>query len=137
MISLEQFYKGRDKQYACELTPEIEANAVETLRRANLLLGMFYAACSEAHQARGCNSGWRPSAVNACTPGAAKKSNHMLGKAIDMGDDDEQLDAWLMTDAGQKALIEVGLWMEHPSATPRWAHVQIVPPGSGRRTFMP
>lgn len=137
MISLEQFFKGRDKAYACELTPEIQANAVETLRRANLLLDLFYVANPKAAKNRGCNSGWRPAEINACVPNAAKKSKHMLGMAIDIGDDDGQLDAWLMTQAGQNALEQVGLWMEHPSATPRWTHVQIAPPGSGRRVFMP
>lgn len=137
MITLEMFYKGRDKQYACDLTPEIQTNAVETLRRANLLLERFYAANPAAAHSRGCNSGWRPPSVNACTQGAAKKSNHMLGKAIDISDDDEALDSWLMSAEGQAALGEIGLWMEHPSSTPRWAHVQIVPPGSGHRVFNP
>ena len=137
MITQEQFYKGRDKAFACDLTPEIRANAVETLKRANHLLDEFYTCNPSAYRNRGCNSGWRPPAVNACTKGAAKKSNHMLGKAIDIGDDDEQLDTWLMTPEGQSALVRIGLWMEHPSATPRWAHVQTVPPGSGRRVFNP
>lgn len=137
MITLEQFYKGRNLQYASELTDSIKINAVETLRRANELLKRFYAANPKAAQNRGCNSGWRPAAVNAGTKGAAPMSNHMAAKAIDIGDDDEQLDAWLMTEQGQKALTDIGLWMEHPSKTPRWAHVQIVPPKSGRRVFMP
>lgn len=137
MITMEMFYKGRDKQYACELTEEIQTNAKVTVLRANMLLDRFYAANPKAAQNRGCNSGWRPPEVNARTHNAAKKSNHMIGRAIDIGDDDEQLDKWLMTAEGQKALEEIGLWMEQPSATPRWAHVQIVPPGSGHRVFFP
>lgn len=137
MISLAQFYKGHDKQYAAELTAEIRQNAEETLQRANLLLDLFRLANPSNECARGCNSGWRPPAVNAATARAAKKSNHMLGLAIDIGDEDGELDAWLMTPAGQQALERIGLWMEHPSATPRWAHVQTVPPRSGRRVFAP
>lgn len=136
MITIEQFFMGRDKTYAKELTDEIKANAAETVRRANLLLERFYKANPQAHK-RGVNSGWRPSAVNASTKNAAPKSHHMTGKALDIGDDDEMLDTWLMTTAGQKALEEIGLWMESPKATPRWAHVQTVPPRSGRRVFAP
>lgn len=137
MITLEQFYKGRDKAFAKELTPAIKANAAETLRRANLLMDRFEAANPTCKRSRGCNSGWRPAQVNAKTEGAAKMSLHMTGQAIDISDDDGAIDAWLMTAAGQKALEEIGLWMEHPSATPRWSHVQTKPPGSGRRVFYP
>ena len=136
MITLEQFWKGRDKAYAKELTPEIITNAKETLRRANLLLDRYEKEAGVCGP-RGCTSGWRPAAVNAATPRAAKKSNHMLAKAIDIADATGNLDKWLMTPAGQKALVEIGLWMEHPSATPGWAHVQTAPPGSGNRVFYP
>lgn len=136
MITLEQFYKGRDKQYASDLTPEIQKNAEELLRRTNRLLELFQAAVPTSH-VRGCNSGWRPPAVNAGVKNAAPRSNHMLGLACDIEDDDEELDKWLMTAAGQKALEICQLWMEHPQATPRWAHVQSVAPRSGRRVFMP
>lgn len=137
MITLQEFYKGRDKQYPNDLTPEIIANAQETLKRANTLLERFFVSVPGATRDRGCNSGWRPPAVNAATAKAAKKSLHMLGKAIDIGDDDELLDRWLMTPIGRTALEEIGLWMEHPSATPRWSHLQTVPPKSGKRVFYP
>lgn len=137
MITQEQFYKGRDKQYASDLTPEIKANAVETLRRVNGLLDRFYALNPGAEKNRGCNSGWRPPAVNASVENAAKRSKHMLGQAIDVEDIDGALDKWLMTDAGKAALVEFNLWMEHPNATPRWCHLQTVPPRSGKRVFYP
>lgn len=137
MITEREFWKGRDKQYASELTPEIRANAKETLRRVNELLKLFYAANPASAQDRGCNSGWRPRAVNAATHGAALLSNHMKAMACDVGDDDEALDRWLMTVEGQAALTKIGLWMEHPSATPRWCHLQTVPPRSGRRVYYP
>jgi hypothetical protein len=137
MITLEQFYKGRDKHYASELTPEIQANAVETLHRANLLLDKFTAANPKAVVNRGCHSGWRPPEVNASIPHAAPLSNHMTGKAIDIGDDDGQLDKWLMTGEGQSALAALYLWLESPTTTPGWSHVQTVPPHSGHRVFLP
>lgn len=134
MITLQQFYKGRNVQYANELTPEIAANAVETLARANKLLDIFYAKNKSALK-RGCNSGWRPPEVNKSVANAAKKSLHMTGKAIDIEDEDEMLDKWCMTDVGRKAMLDIGLWLEHPISTPRWCHLQTVPPGSGNRVF--
>jgi len=136
MISLAQFFMGRDVTYKSALTPAVTANATDLLQRVNFLLEVFYAANPKAH-ARGVNSGWRPPALNASVKGAAPRSKHMTGQAIDVGDDDGALDAWLMTPLGQKALVEAKLWMEHPSATPRWCHLQSVPPGSGRRVFYP
>ena len=83
------------------------------------------------------NSGWRPPAVNAATPGAALRSKHMLCQAIDVHDPEGLIDNWLMTPQGQDALTKIGLWLEHPSATKGWSHWQTVPPGSGNRVFYP
>lgn len=136
MITLSQFFMGRDKTFASALTPEIVKNAEDLLSRVNFLMAIFYTTNPAAHS-RGVNSGWRPPKLNATVPGAAAHSHHMTGKAIDLGDDDGTLDAWLMSMPGQKALVDARLWMEHPSATPRWTHLQSVPPGSGRRVFNP
>lgn len=136
MITTAEFFMGRDRTYKSVLTDEIVNNALETVKRANLVLDAFYTANPKAHR-RGVNSGWRPPAVNAGVRGAALKSKHMTGEAVDLGDDDGALDAWLMTPEGQAVLAKVGLWMEHPSATPRWCHLQTKPPGSGRRVFYP
>jgi hypothetical protein len=126
MITSAEYYKGRDKQYASELTEEIRKNSIETIRRANALLELFYATNPNAKRDRTATSGWRPPAVNAATKKAATKSKHMLGLAIDIGDSDGKLDAWLMTINGQRALEVIGLWMEHPSATQGWCHLQTV-----------
>lgn len=61
------------------------------------------------------------------------KSNHKEGCAIDLYDPKNSLDMWI-TDL---ILVKHGLYREHPDDTPGWCHVQIVPPGSGRRTFRP
>lgn len=61
----------------------------------------------------------------------------MLALALDFGDDDELMDKWCMTAEGLAALTHIGLWLEHPSATPRWCHVQTVSPRSGNRIFKP
>lgn len=135
-ITLADFYMGRDKTYASELTPQIQANAAITVDRVNQLLAAFYASQPDGSY-RTVNSGWRPPEVNAGTSGAATNSKHMTGQACDLSDDDEKLDSWLLLAEGQAAMIRIGLWQESPQSTPRWAHVQCVPPPSGHRTFIP
>jgi len=81
------------------------------------------------------SSGWRPPAVNANTKGAARRSKHMTCEAVDVNDDNGELDEWCMSNLDY--LEEVGIWMEHPSATKGWSHFQIVPPKSGNRIFYP
>jgi hypothetical protein len=133
-ITLSDFYMGRDKTYASELTLEIQANAVITVERVNQLLAEFYASQPEGSY-RTVNSGWRPPEVNAGTEGAAKNSKHMTGQACDLSDDDGRLDAWCLVNPGM--LAQIGLWQESPQSTPRWCHVQIVAPASGNRVFIP
>ena len=136
MITLADYWMGRDERFAGDLTTAIRDNAKLTVDRANALLERFAAATGNTTPRR-VNSGWRPPAVNAATRNAAPRSKHRTGEAIDIGDDDEALDRWCMTPAGRAALEALGLWLEHPSATPRWCHVQTVPPRSGNRVFHP
>lgn len=130
MISLTDYWMGRDEEYPLAMTPQIEHNALLTVQLTNALLVRF-------GQGRKATSGWRPPMVNASIPNAAPNSKHMTGQAIDLADPDGDLDDWLMSDPGQRALEEIGLWMEHPAATKGWAHLQTVPPKSGRRVFYP
>src|SRR6185369_10067228 len=118
MISREDFFMGRDKRFAEFMTDAISENATVTIQRANDLLQAF-------GQNRGVNSGWRPPAINAATPGAAPNSKHMLGQAIDITDPEGDLDEWCL--ANQDVLAGLGLWLEHPASTKGWCHVQIVP----------
>lgn len=136
MITLEMYWMGRDAKFPGSLTEVVRKNAEETVRRANRLLGIYVAETGDKRQ-RAVASGWRPAEVNATVKGAAKKSNHMTGRAVDIADASGTMKKWLMTNRGQLALIECGLWMEHPEATPTWVHVQIVPPLSGNRVFRP
>ena len=128
MISLGDYYMGRQVKYAGELTPELEQNARITVDRVNQLLEVF-------GEPRTVNSGWRPKAINAGVPNAASKSKHTTCQACDLADDDGTLDQWCLDHPEE--LERIGLWQEHPDATPRWAHVQIVPPKSGNRVFRP
>lgn len=136
MINLRQYWMGRDVTHAADLTPEIRDNARETVSRVNLLLMDFEAANPGAAQST-VNSGWRPPSVNAGVPGAAVKSKHLTAQAVDLRDDDGELDRWLTTPAGYNALINHGLYAEHADATPRWCHLQTVAPRSGNRIFRP
>lgn len=126
MITLEQYWMGRDKKYIYDLTDEIRENAKITVARANKLLKAF------GHD-RIITSGWRPPSVNKRTKGASKTSKHLTGRAIDLDDRDGSLDAFCT--ANQALLEELGLWLESPSKTPRWCHVQIVEPPSKLRVF--
>jgi hypothetical protein len=134
MITLTDYFMGRDSQYPDELTDDIRKNAAETVARANLLLSSYRALTKDA-EIRKVNSGWRPSGVNAATPGAAPRSKHMLGQAIDISDPEGDLDEWAMDNP--EILQTIQLWQEHPSATKGWAHFQIIPPKSGKRVFHP
>lgn len=133
-LTLEDYWVGRDVSHAVELTDEIRSNAAETVRRINLLLDAYALKTGDTRQ-RKWNSGWRPAAINAATPGAAKSSKHMTAQAGDVSDADGSLDAWCMTNDGKAFLIMHKLWMEHPSNTPGWSHFQTVPPKSGSLIF--
>jgi hypothetical protein len=119
---------GRDLHYTDALTPEIEGNALELIDRVNLLLDSF-------GETRKVNSGWRPPEVNAKTVGAALKSKHMTGRAVDLADPDGDLDQWCLENENE--LVRLQLWQEHPAATKGWCHLQSVPPKSNRRCFYP
>jgi len=80
-------------------------------------------------------SGWRPATINATVPGAAHGSKHLSCLAIDLEDRNGALDAWCL--AHPDVLEELGLWLEHPDATPGWCHLQTQPPRSGSRVFYP
>lgn len=123
MITLDQYLMGRKEG----LTSDLLSNAQDTINKVNRLLQLF-------GSTRKVTSGYRPAAINAAV-GGAKKSNHMLCKACDLEDKDGKLDAWCYDN--QPKLAEIGLWLEHPSATPGWCHLQTVPPKSGVRVFRP
>lgn len=139
MISLQQYWMGRDDEFPLAMTPKIEEEATRTVALANAVL--------ERYQAAGHNvpvspktktqltSGWRPPTVNSATPNAAPNSKHMTGQAIDLYDPDGDFDEWL-TDNIQ-VLVTLGLWREHPAATKGWVHLQTIPPRSGNRSFYP
>ena len=137
-ITLDDYWMGRDKSYAKDLTDEIRKNAEQTVTKVNLLL--FHAVKDgvvliSTNKRSLVASGWRPPAVNAATPNAAPKSHHMSGKACDVSDPTGSLDRWCL--ANPDELAAIGLWQESPASTIGWCHLQTVAPASGRRVFIP
>jgi len=128
VITVAEYFMGRDKEYPDDLTTDLRINAQETVIRVNTLLGYF-------EESRDVTSGWRPPAVNVATPGAATISKHMTCQACDVKDPEGDLDEWCL--AHPEILEKIGLWQEHPASTKGWCHVQIVPPRSGKRVFYP
>lgn len=135
MITLQDYWMGRDKTYSKELTAEITKNAEQTVKLANALLSEFRFDVKTDTEQRHVKSGWRPPEVNAATPNAALRSRHMTGQAIDIADPEGDLDEWCMSHTD--TLARLGLWLEHPASTKGWCHVQTIPPKSGNRVFYP
>jgi hypothetical protein len=125
MITLEDYYMGRDKEYPP--TDSARINATKTVEKANALLDRF-------GQRRSVRSGYRPESINAATPGAAPHSKHITCEAIDLSDLDRALTTWCLSNLS--VLEKLGLYMEAPECTPSWLHVQIVAPRSLKRIFL-
>jgi len=130
MISESDYWKGRDTQYPC--SEEVRTNAVITLRKVNTLLGM---AKKDDIPCDKCSSGWRPLGINDKTANTAKGSKHISGQAIDVFDPERRLAQWCLDN--MLLLGKCALYMEDPRWTPTWVHLQIVPPVSGKRVYIP
>jgi hypothetical protein len=140
MITLANYWMGRDVTHGLALSPDMRKAAATTVEIANkvLVLAKTNGIPLESSPRTGSivSSGWRPPEINASTPGAALRSKHLTCQAIDLYDPDGLLDDWLF-DVSDTILRDFGCWLEHPAATKGWAHLQTVPPRSGRRVFYP
>lgn len=65
----------------------------------------------------------------------AMGSSHLYGSAVDIADPKGELKKWLETRYGE--LVNCGLYMENPKATPTWVHLQSYAPKSMNRIFNP
>ena len=140
-ITVDDYLMGRDKEYPGECTEIIRANAEITVQRVNNLLAVLEAERIEVEANPATktpvSSGWRPAAVNGAIANAAVRSKHISAEACDLYDPDGLIDDYLMSEAGQRVLVSARLYLEHPSATKGWSHIQTVAPRSGRRVFYP
>lgn len=113
MISRNEVLMGREVEYP--LTPEVEANLNRLLAAVNELRALY-------GKPMAVSSGYRPGRFNAAA-GGAKSSSHMSCEAVDFKDADGAIKKWITVDI----LKECGLYMEDPTRTPSWCHVQIRP----------
>lgn len=125
---------GRYDTHSKLYTGELPTNTLILLERVNKLL-YFARAAGVNPQDPPVNSGWRPPDINSKVEGASKTSLHMTCQAIDLADPNGDLDKFCFNN--QYTLTDIGLWLEHPDATPRWCHLQSKPPRSGNRVFRP
>ena len=111
-----------------ECTQEVRRNAEILAGRTSALIADFLKHCV--------SSGFRHSEANDMV-GGSKKSNHMKGAALDI----YSLAHWLKKDwienGEDSLLVKHDLYLEDPDYTSSWCHLQTVPPGSGRRVFIP
>lgn len=77
------------------------------------------------------NGGFRPQESSV----GAKNSKHKDGRAVDIFDPKRQFASWCMAHLSE--LEKRDLYMEDPRWTPTWVHLQDVPPGSGKRVYVP
>lgn len=126
MITVEEYLMGRDKIHP--LDDEMKLAAQTTVQRVNSLMDVLGIQ-------RGVRSGYRPPSINGLIPGASKNSRHMVCEAVDLEDNDGKFKTACLKNLA--ALEDLGLWMESPEFTSTWCHLQVVPPRSGHRVFIP
>jgi len=119
MIDLEDYItasgKYPERLNSDELTKAVKDNAVVLLNKVNQLLQELKIFDVKV------SSGFRPSAVNAKVKGAAKKSLHMSGRAVDIQDPENKIAHKIL--ANPDILKKYDLWMEDISKTPNWLHL--------------
>jgi hypothetical protein len=151
MITLGQFWMGRDVTHGRDISPEIVQNAQFTVDKVNLLLDAFEK--DTGIVINQVTSGWRPPSINGATANAAKSSKHLVALAVDVRDTPgRDLARWCLAHTGPycyahglpDVLEQLGIWIEDPQwtwnqaagGTP-WVHLQSVPPGSGKHVYVP
>lgn len=115
----------RDKQYP--LSIEYALNAAKLLASINYIRGRY-------NKQMKCSSGYRPGHYNKAAHGA-DNSAHLTCEAIDIVDTDGSFAKWCLNNL--KELEKAGLYMEDPTRTKGWVHLQIRAPKSGNRIFIP
>lgn len=122
-----------ERASSSEITPEVLENAERLLKAVNALLIDL-----KWDKAVSISSGFRTSIANSSIAGAAKKSAHMTGEAIDLMDDRDQS---LCKACTREILEKHGLYREDSDYTKgkntNWTHLQTRPTRSGSRIFKP
>ena len=125
LINRDEVLMGRDTQYP--LSPELENNLAHLLDCLNKFRLLYSVPMIVS-------SGYRPGSYNKAA-GGAPNSAHMTCEACDFHDPDGKLCNWVLNN--QPVLIDCGLYLESPSHTPGWCHLQTRVIPSGNRVFIP
>lgn len=141
IISLDLYYKDyvtkkdRRQEYSNEYDDSITDNATILLFKVNSLLNDLGIEKADV------TSGWRPESVNVKITNAAKKSAHMIGKAVDILDNDNQ-DLAKLVASRPDLLRKYDLFMEDLNSTrgknTNWVHLDyMVRSDRPSRVFLP
>ena len=115
MITAKEILMDRD--ITDPLQTEQFYNLLDLLPRVNLIRFLYGKPLTVS-------SGYRPESINNSV-GGAKKSNHMILKAVDFKDPDGQFAQWCLVNLDK--LKSAGLYMEDPNTTQGWVHLQTTP----------
>jgi len=124
------------------MTADMIFNAENLINRVNLLESHYYQENPEAPRLT-LASGRRLPETNARTPGASPTSWHLKCAAIDRGEarSVRPFARWCVANLHLLADPLINLYMEDPRTTigqwTSWVHLQIFPPKSGVRVFIP
>jgi hypothetical protein len=112
-----------------------QQNAKVTLEKINQFYGFFY---EKTGRKLKLNDGYRR--LQDQPKNASTRSNHLIGAAIDIDDDDTHY-LWNFVFQNLDFVHKLDLYMEDPRWTHgsvgTWMHFQIFAPGSGRRIYIP
>lgn len=126
MISLAEILMGRVEFN--NLPADLQANCTTLLDRINQVRTAYGKPMTV-------NSGYRTPEINEATANAAAHSWHLKCAAVDIGDADGALWAWVLDNL--ELMQSIGLWCEDKRWCPTWTHFQIFPSKSGHRIFVP
>lgn len=127
-ITKDELLQGREDTFKDEYTDGIDGNIDRLLVAINVV--------REAYgKPMKVTSGWRPPSMNHMVKGAAPKSNHMIGLAVDISDGSGDVMRFVL--ANLELMTKLGFYFENWNWTPTWCHFQLVKPTSGKRIFVP
>lgn len=128
MITKDELLNGRDKTFPQEYTQQISDNLDDLLVKINKVREAW-------GKSMRVTSGWRPASINSMVKGAAPKSAHCTGNAVDIYDPDGSLMEWVLQNL--QLMTDLGLYMEDFRYTPNWVHFGDIAPKSRKRIFVP
>lgn len=127
-ITKDELLQGRNETFKDEYTDAIDDNI------DNLLVAINKVRAAYGKPMR-VTSGWRPASINGMIKGAAPKSNHIIGCAVDIYDGNGELMKWCLQNL--QVIADAGLYLEDFRWTVNWTHFQTVKSKSGKRIFVP